>query len=377
MSKNYLLIVFLCFCFLVTHSQTKKDSTSNVIKTASDIKSGNSQDVLTSFFQLALKDINTGGSFQFNSSLIAFRAKANPSLLVDTNYLKQAFSRNFNFGISASLDPNHQFKDAAINLKYALINNRDKTIFYTAGNYPDDINKFEKEKLQIQLKVYMDYIPQHRSDSTIISRYLTSNDTAIQFSNLPDNFKVYFKDLLKNNPVYKDIPAEKYKTHLKNLYESDINNFGNKALWTLAGSYSYNKKTTIQTEFLKGLVNPKKNMGLELDIVGGFSSNDTLVNAINISRQAVTGSLGLNWVIAKNMANQSIVEFKASASYKYIAAGLTANENNNVLMANGTLRIRITNTLWIPIDIKYDPKAGKIFGFLNVITNFDSIRKLL
>src|SRR6185437_4960857 len=207
MSKNYLLIGFLCLCFSITRSQTKKDSTSNVIKTASDIKSGNSQDVLTSFFQLALKDINTGGSFQFNSSLIAFRAKANPSLLVYTNYLKQAFSRNFNFGISASLDPNHQFKDAAINLKYALVNNRDKTIFYTAGNYSDDINKFEEAKLQIQAQVYITYIPQHKSDSTIISRYLTSNDTAIQFSNLPDNFKTYFKDLLKNNPVYKNIPA--------------------------------------------------------------------------------------------------------------------------------------------------------------------------
>lgn len=377
MSKNYVLISFFFFCFSLSYGQTKKDSTTNVIRTASDIKSGNSQDVLTSFFQLALKDINTGGSFQFNSSLIAFRSKANPSLLVDTNYLKQAFSRNFNFGISASLDPNHQFKDAAINLKYALINNRDKTIFYTAGNYPDDINKFEAAKLIIQMNVYTTYIPQHRSDSAIVSRYLIGSDTAIQFSNLPDSFKIYFKDLLKSNAVYKNIPAEKYKSHLKNLYESDINNFANKALWTLSGSYSYNKKTTVQSEFLKGLVNPKKNMGLELDIVGGFNSNDTLVNTISISRQVVTGSLGLNWVIAKNTASQSIVEFKASASYKYIAAGLIANEANNVLMANGTLRIRITNSLWIPIDIKYDPKSGKIFGFLNVITNFDSIRKLL
>ncbi|HXU26647.1 MAG TPA: hypothetical protein VN698_05385, partial [Bacteroidia bacterium] len=230
---------------------------------------------------------------------------------------------------------------------------------------------------QIQASAYMNYIPQHKSDSALISKYLIGSDTTVQFSDLPDNFKTFFKDALKTNAVYKNIPAEKYKTHLKNLYESNINNFGNKALWTLSGSYSYTKKTTVQTEFLKGLVNPKKSMGLELDIVGSFSSNDTLVNAVTTNRQAVTGSLGLNWVIAKNTANQSIVEFKASASYKYIGAGLIANEDNNVLMANGTLRIRITNSLWLPIDIKYDPKSGKIFGFLNIVTNFDSIRKLL
>jgi hypothetical protein len=46
-------------------------------------------------------------------------------------------------------------------------------------------------------------------------------------------------------------------------------------------------------------------------------------------------------------------------------------ETKSRFTADGVLRFRVTDDLWIPIDIKYDPKVGKVFGFLNITSNFD------
>ncbi|HXU28845.1 MAG TPA: hypothetical protein VN698_16565 [Bacteroidia bacterium] len=385
MNKNYIIIAFFCICFFNSYSQTKakKDSANadHVLRNASDLVSGNSQDAIVSFFQLAAKDLNTGGSFQFSSSLIAIGAKANNSLLIDTNYSKQNFLRNFNLGLSANLDQSHQFKDAGINIKYAIINRRDTTLFYNAKNYPIGLRKYLEAIPNIVTAVYMNYIPSHRSDSSIIAGYLF-HDVDFGDSRLPADFKTFFTDLLKNNSAYRDVPAKKYKDFLKDTTQKNISDFSKRVILTVGGSYNrvnYNtsNKVSGQIEFLKGFVRPKRKMGLELDILGGFNMNDTIVNAVTTNRQIGTGLVGLNWIILKNSANQSILEFKAAVAYKYIANGLLAKEENNVLTGNGTLRFRITNSLWIPIDIKYDPKSGKVFGFLNIVTNFDSFRKLL
>ena len=100
------------------------------IRTAADLKTGNSQDVLISFFQLALNDL-TGKekTFKFQSSLFGLKAKTDPSLFIDTNFLKQTASRNFVFTIAPSVDSSFKFKSNSIGVKYALINNRDKAIF--------------------------------------------------------------------------------------------------------------------------------------------------------------------------------------------------------------------------------------------------------
>jgi len=54
---------------------------------------------------------------------------------------------------------------------------------------------------------------------------------------------------------------------------------------------------------------------------------------------------------------------------------LYADEKRDRLILNGTLRLRIYNDIWVPLEIKYDPDAGNVFGFLNVRANFTALGK--
>src|SRR5687768_10870685 len=107
---------FFAFLFLISTTNIYGQAIDTVnaerrIRTAADLKTGNSQDVLISFFQLALNDI-TGKekTFRFQSSLFGLKAKTDPSLFVDTNFLKQTRARNFVFTIAPSVDSNFKFK---------------------------------------------------------------------------------------------------------------------------------------------------------------------------------------------------------------------------------------------------------------------------
>jgi hypothetical protein len=52
---------------------------------------------------------------------------------------------------------------------------------------------------------------------------------------------------------------------------------------------------------------------------------------------------------------------------------LYANEDRDRLFFNGTIRVRIMNDIWVPLEIKYDPKHGNLFGFINVRANFRAL----
>jgi len=132
-AKNHHRIAKLTDSVNVDTTQSKNIATDNkqLVRTAADLKSGTSQDVLSSFFKLAYTDLSDGHHFQFSSSLFAVRAKTDTDLWIDGNYRKQVFARNFVFGIDYGLDSNYKFKSASFNVKYAIINNRDKDLFNT------------------------------------------------------------------------------------------------------------------------------------------------------------------------------------------------------------------------------------------------------
>ncbi|HEY2725656.1 MAG TPA: hypothetical protein VGI61_00670, partial [Parafilimonas sp.] len=60
-----------------------------------------------------------------------------------------------------------------------------------------------------------------------------------------------------------------------------------------------------------------------------------------------------------------------------VLAGQYKNEKKNSITADGILRFRITDNLWFPIDIKYDPQKGKVFGLFDIKYNFDGLGKKL
>jgi hypothetical protein len=65
-----------------------------------------------------------------------------------------------------------------------------------------------------------------------------------------------------------------------------------------------------------------------------------------------------------------------SGSYARTVRGIYAGEKQDSLSINATLRIRVFSDIWIPLDIKYDPDSGNVFGFLNVRANFTALKEL-
>ena len=141
--KKYILTV-LTACFLLMTNDSKAQTKEQILKsivadsakqaktlirTLNDIKSGNWQDVLTNFFQIGLSDLSgTKRSLEFKANLFALKAKADSTLLVDTNYVKQSFARNFQFNFALKLDSQYRFSGLKAGFTLALINKRDSSV---------------------------------------------------------------------------------------------------------------------------------------------------------------------------------------------------------------------------------------------------------
>ena len=133
MRKLYLIIVGI-FLSSISLSQTQPANKETILKGA-QLKSGNSQDILTSFYQLAIQNlVGNQKVFQFSGSLFAIKAKTNPEIWNSLNYTKHTFSRNFVLTANLALDTSYRPSSSALGFRYALINKRDKTIFtYHSG----------------------------------------------------------------------------------------------------------------------------------------------------------------------------------------------------------------------------------------------------
>jgi hypothetical protein len=149
------------------------------------------------------------------------------------------------------------------------------------------------------------------------------------------------------------------------------------SLWTVGAQITADKsklisRTNFSSEYLKGITKNNTSMGLELDIKANLSIYDSTIVSTTFHRNVFAASAGINWIIYKDKTTQkSYVEFKPALAYDNVLSGVYAGETKSRFTADGVLRFRVTDDLWIPIDIKYDPKAGKVFGFLNITSNFD------
>ena len=64
---------------------------------------------------------------------------------------------------------------------------------------------------------------------------------------------------------------------------------------------------------------------------------------------------------------------KFGGSYQHNFGSLYPLEERDQLTFNGTLRLRLIADIWVPLEFKYDPKSGNVFGFLNVKANFSTL----
>jgi hypothetical protein len=66
-----------------------------------------------------------------------------------------------------------------------------------------------------------------------------------------------------------------------------------------------------------------------------------------------------------------------SATYYRNLSNLYQNEERSRLTVNGTARVRLFDDIWVPLEIKYDPVNGNVFGLINVKFNFTALSSLV
>jgi len=386
---------FTFYCALASmnlfaqNAQIKGDTTKNKIRTAADLTSGNSQDVLTSFFQLALNDIDNSNdhSFKFQSSLFAIKAKTDSTIWNSPEYLKQQFSRNLVIGFAVNLDSNYKFQGYSVNAKYAIINHRDKTATKFILDYEEEWN-------QIQYNAQMDYLettpkPSVEDQLKAIRFFNDRNnkDRTKDSTLLPSGYYSILRKEINEHDYFKNWNLEKFRNLLEDEYDYIANAVENKSLLTIETNLYTNangnnsidntllSKYNLNAEYLKGFINAKSKMNLELDIKGALDLySDTTISMKSLNRTVISGSLGFNWIIIKDKKHKSLLEFKGDVTTSYITNGILPGEEYNPVTGNGTLKIRITDNFWVPIKVKYDPINGKVFGFLTITSNFDWLK---
>lgn len=378
-----LLAIFILCCTVTVQAQ--QATIKQKVRTADDLKTGNSQDVLTSFFQLAFNDI-TGKekTFRFQSSLFGIKAKTDSSLFVDTNYLRQTRARNLVFSIAPSLDSNFKFQSNAIGIKYALVNNRDKAVFDFALPSENEWASIRRKALNEYVRLFPDGVnnPKYQLASAYFSDEDDEDRPRTKPEDLPSDFVIIMNRYMGESQRFKSSTLAEFQERLAIEYTSLAEYVQNRGLWTVDGNFSSDKegkffsRINLNSEYLKGMVPGYKKMNIELNLRASLDFDDDSVSvfAKDLDRQIFAFSGGVNWIIAKNRRSEPIVELKGALTYNNVFKGAYTGENSNKLIAEGTFRIRLTNDLWLPFDIKYDPDEGNVFGFISVRSNFDWLR---
>jgi hypothetical protein len=352
-------------------------------------KSGNYKDIFTSFFQLASTNF-TGKekTFDINTTLFAVKAKANPDLFKDVNYVKENFSRNFQFNFKINLDENYNYKGFTGGATYAVINKRDKQLVNFSGT------QLQKDYIEIVKKI-------NRAQISLIDKTTRNNSlSGVDKTKIGNAINLYVQSTLNLEDIKKeeldsiDITQEEFDTINAEL-TTEINKDGDinksiealhilrkeyfetidaKPLWTVSidGSADANgkfNKASLASVFLKG----NKNANQEIDIRAKLIYLDTLI--VNSSpRVDFKATAGVNFKISKSKENVSYFEAKAALEYNAILKNAIENEKKDYFFANAEVRIRLTNDLWFPILIKYDIEKANFLGFLNITYNFGGFK---
>lgn len=391
MKKTILTICCTVTLSMLLHkSFAQKTELTQKIITADSIATGNFKDVFTSFYQLALSNL-TGSNkeLNFTSNPYAIMLKSNPKLSNYNDYYRYRMLRKLNFSVNAKLDSNSHFNGFATGLNFAIINNRDYTtneLFLVQANQ----NKFYGRLLDV-LAIERNKLPNGSAFNTLVGNQMQklSTDSTFTFNQLDSTVKSWMFsikdsviDTLKSL-VKRDNKIILFKEKNKQ-YDSVVNIYAKRLLWKVGvsdTSYSSGKlfkAVQLNTELLKGITKPSGAVQLELNLKATVNYiDDSMQTGKKLDRQVFNFEPGINLVFKGKNNQKSYLEFKVSGSYTNVWKGLRVAEDKITNTLVGTLRIRVIDDLWIPLEIKYDPANGNVFGFLSAKFNFTGLGKLL
>lgn len=365
----------------IESSIEKKEILFNLEKYAKKNKPNKSilTEILSEKLQFAFdnKLVNsTDNKLEFKGSLHGWKTLFSHTEKAKTAYLDNVFSRNLEMGGGIIFDSQNQLKVKGLNmnLKYAIINNRDpKTYKFYAKT--DEFNNLVKNLLPTLNQVRNDY-ESLANDQSIDSTVKERLKNSLNNFNAKRDFSLLDPLLLKNVKKRAIQAFEANFAAATKSYDSTINKMNNASVWTIALNSNYVDKKwseiTLQTEFIKGLGGiEREREDYPWDLYGGvFFKNlqDTTNLEKSINRTVLTGKFGVNKVLAisKSDIKSSALEVLLNVEYNYIPRGRYSNEEEKTFMLASTISIRLAPNVYFPVEIKYDPKNGNFFGFLKV-----------
>lgn len=405
--KKYLLVFCTALLFATVCFGQKSTSESGApIYTADSLASGNFKDILTSFYQLAFNNL-TGPDkeLNFNSNPYAIMLRNNPKLAIDRDYYRYRVLRKLNFGFGIRLDTSYRFNGFSSGIKYALINKRDSTTskFLFNSLKMDSLN-VDVKTLEDKAADFLDAnFPATDSNGQSIpgnvlrrkefkrnfdklrsfSPYISYNTLDAGFRNFietiatENNLNTFLTTIKSDSTLSIQQKLDERFSNMKTAIKNDL-------LWTVGISDTTYKdqflfsNILLSTELSKGIFKARPGSNLELNIKAAVNFiDDSLRTGRDLKRSIFLFEPGINWVIRDRSNDHSLFEFKLGGSYSHNFAQLYQDEKRDVLMFEGTLRVRIFADIWVPLEFKYDPDKGNWFGFLNVRANFTGLGKLL
>lgn len=380
------VVLVLLFC-ITTRLVAQTGTVPNPILTADSLATGNYKDVLNSFFQLAFDRLaSPEKTVKFTGTPFAVMAKLDTMLLVDTVYKKYRTLRNLNYTFGLQLDTSYRFNGFSAGLKYAIINKRDETV--QNAFVKTVLSSAAVKQLFAMNNKMVATIPTMPNPGALMQEYAgftqgqknfrslskPLQDAMLSFAAGSDSTRALYETLMQN-------PDFNMKRTTDSLYQDMKMNFNKNALWTVGVTDTTLKNQFVftnvvfQTEFLKSVNKYSKTKNdLELNIRSQLQLVDDTVKAgRDLGRAVFNFEPGINWVLNTKSTRKSYLELKFSGGYYHIFNGVYANEDKNQLWLNGTVRIRVYNDIWVPFEVKYDPRTGNVFGFLNVRANFRAL----
>jgi len=358
--------------------------------TADSLATGNYKDVLTSFFQLAFDNlVGKNKEMRFTTNPYAVMARLDTALLKDRYYYQYRHLRDLNFAFAVKLDTSYRFNGFSSAVKYALVNKRDETVSRVfLDMVSTDKRTQELFAINLDLEAFISGL--NPEDQNRIREQKTKFFTGqINFDQLDPAFRKKIEELakIKNaeyllNTIQND-PKFNMKKTSDDIYEAYKEYFNNRLLWTIGVSdTTYNDQfmfsnIAITSELVKG-IDSLRTADLELNLKTALQYvDDTVKSGRDLQRNIFSFEPGINFVLKTKNTLKSYFEFKLSGSYYHTFSTLYENEKRDRLTINGTLRVRILNDIWVPLEIKYDPDTGNVFGLLNVRVNFSALNKFL
>lgn len=362
----------------------------NPVLTADSLASGNYKDVLNSFFQLAFEQLaGPEKELKFTGTPFAVMAKLDTTLLVDKKYLEYKTLRNINYAFSLRLDTAYKFNGFTSGIKYALINKRDETVSRSFLKMVENSAR-AKELLTMNMLIgqsvsAIDSANGQEAVSQEWDDFVTGNTV---FGALSQQLRDTITSVITRNAKTGDLAANLLRNDNFNLaqtadsvYQDLKENFNKNLLWTIGVTNTTYKdqfafsNIVFHSELIQGInkFNDRKN-DLDLHIQSALQLvDDTLKAGRDLKRAVFSFEPGINLAIKTKNTKRSYLELKFCGGYYHNFGTLYANDDRDRVFVNGTVRIRILNDIWVPFEVKYDPRNGNIFGFINVRANFRAL----